>query len=431
MYKTPEPLHIALCPPEFDQLQRAMQGGAADATHIIQRYVAAGLQARGHTLTFLAPRNLEEVICTRDLADVRLGPQSWSASRWFAVAGKTAWRFQRWLGIPYLNVFSNYRLYDICLQCLPGHDLVYERNTLYRDGIARACRRLKLPYVLYIEADDILEHDIMGKPITGLLRWRARQTAQYNLDAADCVITVSEPTRLHLIAKWRVLPEKILVFPNAVDVALFRPDETVRRRVRASLGIAEAPLILFVGNFYEWHDVSTLLKAFAVTISTHPDARCVLVGDGAKRKAMEQLAAELGISNAVTFTGLLPHAEVAHMAASADIAVVPYPVLQQELWLSPLKLYEYMASGAAIVASSIGQITQVIEDGRSGLLTPPEDISGMARAFCTLIDDRPLRLQLAAQARNEAVQKHSWEHYLSRLEGVFAGVLAGQPVNSL
>ncbi|GIK75310.1 MAG: hypothetical protein BroJett021_42980 [Chloroflexota bacterium] len=431
MYKTFGPLHIALCPPEFDQLQRAMQGSAADATHIIQRYVSAGLQARGHTLTFLAQRNLEEIICTRDIANVRLGPQSWSASRWFVVAEKTAWRFQRWLGVPYLNVFSNYRLYDIGLQCLPGHDLVYERNTLYRDGIARACQRLKLPYVLYIEADDILEHDIMGKPITGLLRWRARQTAQYNLNAADCVITVSEPTRLHLITHWRVPPEKILVFPNAVDVALFHPDEAVRQRVRANLGIADAPLILFVGNFYEWHDVSTLLKAFAVTVAVHPAARCVLVGDGAKRRAMEQLAAELGISNAVTFTGLLPHAEVAHMAAAADIAVVPYPVLQQELWLSPLKLYEYMASGAAIVASSLGQIAQVIEDGRNGLLTPPEDISAMARALCRLIDDRMLRLRLANRAREDAVQKHSWEHYLSRLENVFLAVLHSQPVGSL
>jgi glycosyltransferase involved in cell wall biosynthesis len=336
---------------------------------------------------------------------------------------------QRWLGVPYLNVFANYRLLDACLQCLPGHDLVYERNGLYKFGVARACKRLRLPYVLYFEADDILEHDIMGKPITGLLRWRAREAIRLNLDAADCVIVVSEPLKVHLTTNWSVPPDKIVVFPNVADVQRFRPDPKIRAEVRASLGLDIHPLVAFVGNFYEWHDVATLLDAFAQVLEAYPDARLVLVGDGSRRQAMMQRAADLGLGDAARFTGLVAHAEVPRLLAAADIAVVPYPPMETDLWLSPLKLFEYMASGKAVIASAVGQLTDVVHDGRNGLLVPPGDVPAMTAALLRLVGDPALRSQLGQQARQDAVQKHSWEHYVSRLERVFLAVINGQPVN--
>ncbi len=174
-------LRIAMCPPEYRPLQQVMRGEPSDATYIIQGYIAEGLLACGHSLTFIAPRDFQEIVCTDDPQKPNPAPRSWSGSRWFDLVSRNTWRVQQRLGVPYLNVFSNYRLYDACLQCFPGHDLVYERNSLYRVGVAMACQRLRLPYVLYVEADDILEHDIMGKPITGLLRWRAKETASSQL----------------------------------------------------------------------------------------------------------------------------------------------------------------------------------------------------------------------------------------------------------
>jgi glycosyltransferase involved in cell wall biosynthesis len=215
-------LHVAICPPELKPLQSVMRGGPADATYIVQSYIIAGLRARGHKLTFVAPRNLDETMCTSDLERPKLAPHTWSASRWFDLVSKVIWRVQRWLGVPYLNVFSNYRRLDACLHCLPGHDVVYERNSLYKVGVAMACQRLGLPYVLFVEADEILEHDYMGKPIAGMLRWRASKMFQYNLNAADCVICVSEQSKRHLVANWDVLAEKTVVFPNGVDVQKFR-----------------------------------------------------------------------------------------------------------------------------------------------------------------------------------------------------------------
>jgi glycosyltransferase involved in cell wall biosynthesis len=195
------------------------------------------------------------------------------------------------------------------------------------------------------------------------------------------------------------------------------------------LGLDNHPLVAFVGNFYEWHDVATLLDAFARALVAYPDARLVLVGDGSRRQAMMQRATDLGLDHVAQFTGLVTHAEVPPLLAAADIAVVPYPPMETDLWLSPLKLFEYMASGKAIIASAVGQLTEVVQDGRNGLLIPPGDVPAMTAALQRLIGSPALRSQLGQQAREDAVRKHSWEHYLSRLERVFAAVIDGQPFN--
>ena len=83
------------------------------------------------------------------------------------------------------------------------------------------------------------------------------------------------------------------------------------------------------------------------------------------------------------------------------------------------KLYEYMAAGKAIVASSIGQLNDVLEDGRNGLLVPPGDAQAMADALYRLVLDPALAGQLGEQARHDAVQKHSWTQYVTRLEQLF------------
>jgi glycosyltransferase involved in cell wall biosynthesis len=412
-------LRIAICPPELRDFQLAMRGEPANATYLIQGHIAKYLRQRGHDLTFIAQRDLGSNVCSKDWDNPEPASLSWSGSLPFELIRKLSWRAQQILGIPYLNFFSNLKLYDACLRCLPGHDVVYERNGLYRNGIAMACRRLKIPYVLYVEADEILEHDYMARPLTGLLRWSAKRRFRYNLMAADRILCVSEQLKSHLVKRWRIPAGKILVFPNGVDVEQFQPDPDMHRKVRALLGMAENPLVLFVGNFYEWHDVGSLLEAFRDVLAEHSQTRLILVGDGSTRREMERRCVDLGISQAVHFAGSIPHADVPRYMTSADIAVVPYPKMDQENWLSPLKLFEYMASGRAIVASSVGQVAEVVQHERNGLLIPPGDAKAMADSIKRLIADDGLRIRLGQQARQDAIQKHSWETYISRLEDVF------------
>lgn len=414
---------IVMCPPYWEYFEAAMRGEPSDATHLIQSTIATRLQERGHKLVMLGTRKSGEVVFGSNLGLVKSAPRTWSRKMGFIWATKATWRIQQHLGIPYLNYYSNLSLYDACLRVFQTQDLIFERNTLFRDGIARASRRLRLPYVLYIEADEILESDIMGTPWSGLLKWRAIGTTRYNLHTADAVICVSEQLKNHLIAHWRVPVAKLHVFHNAADIDKFRPDADIRYKVRSALGLTIEPLIVFVGNFYIWHDVATLIRAFAKVSDIWPTAYLLLVGDGASRETMIRLAAELGISKRVNFTGLVPQDKVPGFMAASDIAVAPYPQLPIENWLSPLKLYEYMAAGLAIVASSSGQIPEVIEDGRNGILVPPGDSDAMHLALQRLLDDLPLRERLANQARNDAILRHSWAKYVDRLEDIFYDVI--------
>lgn len=421
-------LQIAFCPPEFQSLRLAMRGEPINATYLLQSHIARGLLSRGHRLTYISQRDLGDNVCTTDLEKPILATLTWADSVPFNLLKKITWRVQQLFHVPYLNIFTNLRLYNACLQCLPGHNMVYERNGLYRNGVAMACKRLRIPYVLFVEADEILEHDYMAHPLRGLLRWNARRQFRYNLMAADRVICVSEPLKNHLVSKWNISPDKILVFSNGVDVQQFRPDPVAGTEIRKMLSMTTNPIILFVGNFYEWHDVSTVLDSFPGILAEYSNARLILVGDGAMREAMEQRVVALGISYAVKFMGLIPHTDVPRYMACADIAVVPYPHMSQENWLSPLKLFEYMASGKAIVASSVGQVVDVIRDGQNGILVPPGDVSAMADAVKRLIRDQDLREHLGQQARDDAEVHHSWEQYISKLENVFLDVIGSTKI---
>ncbi len=420
-------LRIAFCLPDLHPLEDGNLG-YLDAAYLQQMYISSGLQARGHQLTYLSPMNLREMVYTTDLKTIRSLPRSWTQTGWFDLLSRGIWRLQSIMGIPYLNVFSNFRYFDACMQCLPGHDIVHERYSLYNQGVAMACRKLNLPYILFFDADQLMELDYLGEPITGLLRRRAISILRYNLRVARGVICVSDQSKANLINNWKVPEKKIAVFPNAVDVERFKPDPIARAKIREILGLVDQPVIIFVGNFYQWHDVETLLGAFARIVKDIPAARLILVGDGATRHAMMEYADRLNLSQFVKFTGLIAHEQVPGYLAAADIGIVPYPPMDTDLWLSPLKLYEYMACGLAIIASDVGQINEVINDGVNGLLVPPGDVEGMAETIKRLFTDMQLRTRLGAQARQDAVEKHSWDRYIRRLENIFFTVIAGEPL---
>ncbi len=408
-----------------------MRDKPADATYIIQRNLSNGLLSRGHSLTFAAPMNVDEFAVTSDVEAVSPARRSWTASPLFSLASKLVWRIQKLFGIPYLNYFSNYRYSDAAARGLNSVDVIYERNGIYNSGLAMAAKRLRLPYVIFFEADQIMELDIMEKPITGLLRRRAEDILRYNLSAADCIICVTESGRRRLVNHWNVSADKLVVFPNAVHVDRFKPDRQARESIRSKLGLNNEPVILFVGNFFHWHDVPTLLNAFVEVLKFHPTARLVLVGDGERRAAMNALAAELGLERSVIFTGIVSHSDVPHYMAAADIAVVPYPPMDREMWLSPLKLFEYMSAGLAVVASSIGQIVDVVEDGANGSLIPPGNANAMSAALNRLLSDSDFRSKLGANARATAEKNFSWESYLARLEHIFHAVIERQPVKDI
>ena len=189
------------------------------------------------------------MICTQDITKPELAVRTWSKTVWFNLAWKIFWRSQQLLHIPYLNVFSNFCYYDACLKILPGHDVVHERNGIYKMGVAMACRRLNIPYVFFFDADDLLEHDMFGISLSRILRWRAQQALLYNLKTAARVICVSNLAKSRLMGTWRVPQEKIVVLPNAVDVRFIPLSPEGREAVRKKFDMDDNPYNPFRWQF--------------------------------------------------------------------------------------------------------------------------------------------------------------------------------------
>lgn len=412
-------MKIGFCVEELALLSAAERGGyVSDGAYALQADIARGLLARGNAVTFLGTAGRPETAAGHDLSTRSAARTTWSQSPAYDLAGRAAWRVQRALGLPYLNVFTNGRVLDASLRVLPGHDVAFERNALYSGGVALACRRLRLPYVLFFDADQFTELDYLGRPIRGLLRHHAEALLRVNLACAATVICVSEVAHTALTQRWGVPPGRVVVLPNAVDVESFRPDPVARARVRAELRLDDDPVTMFVGSFFKWHDTTTLVDAFAELVRVVPRAKLVFVGDGEGREPTERLAERLGVAGAVRFLGTVRRTEVPALLAAADVAVVAHPALGSPPWFSPLKLFEYMACGAAVVATSGGQVDAILQDGVSGLLVPAGSSSALAAALRRLCLDEALRSALGRTAREQAVRHFSREQYMDVLESV-------------
>jgi glycosyltransferase involved in cell wall biosynthesis len=388
------------------------------------KHTLAGLRRAGHHVSCLQLRG-QQVVAFDDVNqpdDVRQMSVGLSDTRPFRKIEAAMRRLQRTIGLPYFAVADSYRFYESCKRVLPGYDLCHEHNGLFCVGTAVACRQLGLPYVLTFSADPLFERALGGRGLRGAHRWLAAREAKFTYQLASKIICVSEPARQHLITTWQVDPAKVVVMPNGVDLDLFKPNYDPHP-VRAEIGLNGEPVIGFVGGFQHWHGLDRLVESFAGILKDVPDAKLLLVGDGRARPAVEEKITELNLESAVIITGLLPQDRVPQLLAAIDIAVLPYPQLPRELWFSPLKLYEYMAAGKAIVASSSGQIAEVIEDGHTGFLVEAGNVTELAQAILKLLQEPDERLRLGHNARQQAVVRHSWDQYIKRLEEIYLGVL--------
>lgn len=391
------------------------------------RQTIQGLEQHGHTVDLL---NLQgrEVVAYPDLADLtkqqRL-PLGVSGKRPYQLIESGLRRLQRAVKLPYLAEFDSRRFFEAAVRALPGYHICHEYAGLLSVGAAYASKKVGVPYVLTVDADLLLEADVMGNPITGIRRKAAKWAAQKNYQLANQIVTVSAPTKENLVKNWRVEAKKITVIPNGVAVSLFnQPIDT--EQMRTELGVGDAPIIMFVGGFQQWHGLDKLLEAVAVIANILPEVRLLLVGDGPARPFVEENIRRLNLEKHVSITGFQPHARIPKLLAVADVVTVPYPKLPQEMWFSPLKLYEYMAAGKAIVASSAGQIKQVIRHNENGLLVAPGDVTELAEACLHLLQDKAAQLRLGANARLEAEREHAWSRQIERLEQVYDAALRSQ-----
>lgn len=388
-------------------------GGAIHVRAIIEF-----LQQAGHQVSFMTfGDSILRVMVTDDLAAMRPVRLGLTGNRLFQLLERAIRRVHQALRLPYLAFFDNWRFYDAAVHALPGYDVIHERFSMIAVAGALAARRLGMPLVLEVNADFLEETDSFTEELKGVQRTAVRWSSAFCFRRAAAIIAVSNQLKAHLVRTWQIPADKIIVLPNGADVAKFHPDAS-REEARLRLGLEDAPTAVFVGGFYPWHAPLHLIEAFAETSQLVPGAQLCLVGNGPMRAQTKARAQELGLDG-VIFAGAVPHEQIPDWLAAADIALAPYAPLERELWFSPLKLFEYMAAGKAIVASDVGQVAEVIQDGHNGALVPVGDVAGFAAAMAELLTDQVKRDKLGQRARQQALAQHSWQAYADQLAAIY------------
>jgi glycosyltransferase involved in cell wall biosynthesis len=337
--------------------------------------MVAALRAAGHEVLVVGPRFYEQSGFggeSRLVAAIR---------RWLPGAvGEFA-------EVAY-NIPAYLRLRAACRSFRP--DLIYERyNLFYLAGLA-AARRFGLIYFVEVNAPLVAERASFGG--LGLPRIAAAME-RLVWRGADRIFTVTGVLR-DVIAAAGVERARIDVVPNGIVAERFAT-------VASPPTAATAPLVLgFVGFVRDWHGLDGVIRA----IATHRGARpihLVVIGDGPARPGLERLAAELGMTDRVRFTGLVAHAAVPAEVARFDIALQPRVVA----YASPLKIFDYMAAGRAIVAPDQPNIREVLDHERTALLFDPTSETALWQAVLRLAADDALRQRLGTAAAAELVRR--------------------------
>ena len=275
-------------------------------------------------------------------------------------------------------------------------DIIYERYNLYSLAGVWLSKRTGVPLLLEVNAPLARERATYGS--LGL-PWLASWLEHWAWRHAAAVL----PVTAVLASEMRtagVRPERIFVIPNAIDPKRFVQPLSVER-AKAELGLSDQIVLGFTGFMRHWHGLDQVISWLG-----RPDSlqrlHLVLVGDGPALSALKAQTAALGLASRVTFTGLVDRDAIARVLAAFDIALQPKAVA----YASPLKLFEYMALGKAIVAPDQPNIREVLVHDVSALLFDPARPDQLTDAIAQLAADTALRQRLG-KAAHEAIALRS------------------------
>ncbi|MDM9382256.1 glycosyltransferase family 4 protein [Chlorogloeopsis sp. ULAP01] len=289
-------------------------------------------------------------------------------------------------------------------------DLVYERYSLWSFTAMQYAHTQGIPGVLEVNAP-LIEEQATHR---SLIHWQeAEAVARRVFSTATVIIAVSEGVADYL-RRYPQTQGKVHIVPNGVNPERFP--------LHQSPALPSNNFTIgFVGTMKPWHGLPTLVNAFAQLHDHHPHTRLLIVGDGPERSQLEADFIYAGIRDAVEFTGKVLPSDVPGLLASMDVAVAPYPN-DPNFYFSPLKVYEYMAAGLPVVASRIGQLQALINDGVNGILYEPGNSQQLTNWLDHLWQHPWLRTQLGQNARATVLRSHTWEQSVERILSLTAQV---------
>jgi len=271
-------------------------------------------------------------------------------------------------------------------------------------------RLLRIPFLLEVNAPLLQERGRYGGlRLTRLARW----SEEYVWRGADFALPVT-----HVLANYlrraNVPESRIVVIPNGVDRAKFQ-SQPERAAAKQALGLGEKLVLGFTGFVRDWHRLERAIDWIA-DHPGQPEPHLLITGDGPARQSLEKRAHDRGITHAITFTGVVGREEVMRYVAAYDVALQP-AVME---YASPLKLFEYLALGCAIIAPATPNICEVLVNEENSLLFDPFEESSFNQALGRVCSDDALRERISRGARRTIEERQfTWEHNARRVLQLF------------
>lgn len=287
----------------------------------------------------------------------------------------------------------------------------------------RAAKRLGLPFVYEIRAfwEDAAVGNGTGRE--GSLKYRLTRALENRVVAgADAVFTICKGLRDDLVARGHD-GEKIGLSPNGVDLALFGDPVARDDALAHALGIGAGPVVGFIGSFYDYEGLDDLVAALPALRQRHPHAQLLLVGGGPMEEALRAQAAASPAGDAILFTGRVPHAEVERYYSLIDVLAYPRKHSRLTDLVTPLKPLEAMAQRRIVAASDVGGHRELITDGQTGLLFPPDDPMRMAASLADFIDRRDSWPTMREAGRAHVAAHHDWARNVQRYQRVYQDLI--------
>ncbi len=229
-----------------------------------------------------------------------------------------------------------------------------------------------------------------GRSFPDFRRWKRVLANRFLLSRRDRIVAVGEQVRQALITNEGFAPRRVEVIHNGVPVDNFTPTPESRATARRELGIEpDCFLIVQVARLNALKDHVTAVETIGQLVKNHPQVRLMLVGEGEERNAIEEAVAAHNLQKHVTLVGV--QRDVRRFLFAADAFLLTS--VSEGI---PLTLVEAMAAGLPCVATSVGGIPEIIQNGQSGLMAQPKSFDELANHLRRLISENSFRLQIAS-----------------------------------
>ncbi len=271
--------------------------------------------------------------------------------------------------------------------------------------------RNRRPHVVYTQHFLDPGFQSHSGPLRMLYRWGHR-TANARVSH---FIAVSEEAKKRMVEREGVSPDRITVVPNGIAPEIDRVRDPAA--VRRELGVPEdSPFVICVSRLEKEKDISTLVLAMARVRSLLPSAKCIIAGDGSQRASLEMMTHQQGLSDVVRFTGFVPDALSAIGAAN----LLVLPSIAEPFGLV---LLEAMALGRAVVATDAGGPREIVVNGETGLLVPPQDPAALAKAIVELLSEPDRAAAMGERGRTRFLEHYTAERMARNTLQVYRRVL--------